>query len=211
MRGFRRLLAALAGLAALGAAAVWLLDGIGFRAAGLRITASDPVRPATAGAALALLYLVAARRGGLSEDVHWAARVPTPARLALAIALAATVVSFAFNSQTAGGSDSYGYVTHADAWRSGTLHRPVEPLAASAPWPRALDTFTPFAQHPSPDRQTIVPVTSPGLPLLMAAFGAVAGHCAQFWVIPLTGALFIWSTFLIGRRVASPAAGVAAA
>jgi 4-amino-4-deoxy-L-arabinose transferase-like glycosyltransferase len=84
------------------------------------------------------------------------------------------------------------------------------PLAASAPWPGALDTLTPLGFHPSYDDNTIVPVTSPGVPLLMAAFNLLAGHCAMFWVFPLTGALLVWTTFAIGRRVVSPAAGAAA-
>jgi hypothetical protein len=45
-----------------------------------------------------------------------------------------------------------------------------------------------------------VPVTGPGLPLLMAAFEVVAGHCAAFWVAPLSGGLLVWLTFVVGRH-----------
>jgi Dolichyl-phosphate-mannose-protein mannosyltransferase len=57
----------------------------------------------------------------------------------------------------------------------------------------------------------LVPVTAPGLPLMMAGAKAIAGHCAMFLVTPLTGALLVWMTFLIGRRIDSGALGLAAA
>jgi hypothetical protein len=44
----------------------------------------------------------------------------------------------------------------------------------------------------------------------MAAFQAALGHRAAFLVTPLAGALLIWVTFLLGRHVHSPAAGLAA-
>jgi hypothetical protein len=207
----RWLLAALAAAAALWAAVVQVTGGIAFAAAAGRLTSTDPVRPALAALVLTVLYLFAARRGGLRADAAWVSRTVTPARLAAALAAAAAVIALLTNARVAGASDSFGYVMHADAWVAGSLKRPPEPLAASAPWPRALETFTPFWHHPSPDRQSIVPVMSPGLPLLMALFRIVAGHCAMFWVVPLTAALLVWVTFAIGRRVVSPAVGLGAA
>ena len=45
----------------------------------------------------------------------------------------------------------------------------------------------------------------------MAAAKAIAGHCAMFLVTPLSGALLVWITFAIGRRLDSDALGLAAA
>jgi hypothetical protein len=45
----------------------------------------------------------------------------------------------------------------------------------------------------------------------MAAVKTVAGHCAMFLVTPLSGALLVWVTFAIGRRIDSAALGLAAA
>lgn len=206
----RRLLAAFAAAAFVWTLIVWLAGGVDLRLAGLPITSHDPVRPALVGLLLAILYGFTARQGGWRNDLEFVRRHSTPPRLALATTVVSTVVAFAFNAATAGGSDSYGYVTHAEAWQSGSFSTPV-PLAATAPWPRAIESFTPFAQHPSPDGHALLPVTSPGLPMLMALFGIVGGHCAMFWTVPLTSALFVWSTFLAGRRALSAGAGLGAA
>ena len=83
------------------------------------------------------------------------------------------------------------------------------PLADRAPWPRDLSVFAPFGYRPS-QGSGIVPVTAPGLSLIMAGFKAGAGHCAVFWVVPLSAGLLVWATFAIGRRLVTPAAGLAA-
>ena len=206
----RRWLAALAGAALAWSLFVWLAGGVDLRAAGLRLTSSDPFRPAILGGVLLLTYLAVAGLHGAREDVARAGGWMTPVRAALGVTVASTAVAFAFNSQTAGGADAYGYVTHADAWLAGSFTTAV-PLAATAPWPRALESFTPLAQHPAADRRGLLPVTSPGLPMMMAAFKRAAGHCAMFWVVPLTGALLVGATFVAGRRAHSDAAGLAAA
>jgi asparagine N-glycosylation enzyme membrane subunit Stt3 len=46
---------------------------------------------------------------------------------------------------------------------------------------------------------------------MMAAAKAVAGHCAMFWVVPITGALLVWMTFALGRRLRSATLGLAGA
>ena len=45
----------------------------------------------------------------------------------------------------------------------------------------------------------------------MAAFKWIGGHAASFLVVPLTGGLLVWSTFLIGRRLGSDRLGLAGA
>ena len=85
------------------------------------------------------------------------------------------------------------------------------PLASQVPWPNGLATFAPLGYRPVPNEQAIAPVTGPGLPLMMAAFKFVAGHSALFLVAPCSGALFLWATFLIGRRLGSDGVGLGGA
>jgi hypothetical protein len=113
-----------------------------------------------------------------------------------------------FGALVAGGSDSYGYVSQAILWRQG-LPIVRQSVVRSSPWPRAPDTWAPLGYRPSPKlRDAIVPVYAPGLPLLMALLQAIAGSCGVFLVVPLCGALTIWLTFVLGRRL-SDAPGIA--
>lgn len=210
VRVLRRILLTLAAGALIWAVGVWISGGVNWRAAGVRITSNDPLRPVVFALLAAVAYLLLARTSGAREDAAVIARRVSPKRLALALVAFSTGLGLTFNETTAGSSDAYSYVAHADAWLAGELEQQV-PIARAAPWPDALYTFNPLGFHPSRENNAIVPVTSPGLPMLMAAFKAALGHCAMFWVIPLTGGLLVWTTFLIGRRIASPGAGLGAA
>ena len=101
----------------------------------------------------------------------------------------------------AGGADSYGYVSQAGYWQRGSVVV-QEDVIRPSPWPGAPLTWSPLGYRPSPNRpDAIVPLYAPGLPLLMALFQLVAGFCGAFLVVPLCGALTIWLTYLLGRRV----------
>jgi hypothetical protein len=111
---------------------------------------------------------------------------------------------------SAGGADSYGYVSQAALWLSADLVI-EQPLARDAPWGNADWTFAPLGYRPGVDRGTIVPVYPAGLPLVMAAFQAVAGPRAVFLVVPLLAAASVVATAALAWRLFSPLAGVAAA
>ena len=130
----------------------------------------------------------------------------------IAAALAAIVIGtgLVWNTRVAAGADAYGYVSQADLWLRGDLHID-QSFGASVPWPLARWTFTPLGYRPEPDGYRIVPQYSPGLPLLMAAFKAIAGQCAIFWVVPICGGVLVGATYAIGRRLGRPIVGVAAA
>jgi hypothetical protein len=198
--------------------------------AGVRVSSRNPFRPFLISAVAVAAYGAVSGRTKLGEDAGWlrgagrrlaalgaegvrlaeAQRHPAP--LAALIAVGAVAVSLSFRESTAGGSDAFSYVTQADLWLSRTPRLRIEmPIAAAAPWPSALETFTPFGYRMTSDRQAVVPVTPPGLPLLMAAFARIAGHCAMSWVVPLTGGVLVWSTFLIGRRLGSDGVGLGGA
>ncbi len=201
----RTLAAALSIAAALCALAIWLLGGFTAGA----IAANDPLRPLIVSLASALAYLALTgferARGDFRQH---GARFITP--LAIVLALSPAVAGVARNTWTAGGADAYAYVSQADRWLQFRLKTAV-PIASFAPWPDPIWTFTPHGYRPSVDGASLVPVTAPGLPLMMAATKFIAGHCAMFWIPPLSGALLVWMTFAIGRRLGSPAIGLAAA
>jgi hypothetical protein len=132
-----------------------------------------------------------------------------PAAIAITAALALFVVAITWGTFAAGGSDSSCYLNQARLFRSGTTHI-EQPLVGRAPWPRADWTFTPAGHVPSAvGRDIIVPMCPPGLPLLMTVAGVVRG--GEFLVVPCAGALAVWLTFVLGRRLDSPRTGAAAA
>ena len=124
-------------------------------------------------------------------------------------ALATAAVGVVFGTFAAGGSDSSCYLIEARLLAHGTSHI-EQPLAQTAPWPDAAWTFVPAGHVPSQiSPSAIVPICPPGLPLAMAAARAV--HVSEFLVVPLLGALAVWLTFLIGRRLDGSLTGAAAA
>ena len=136
-------------------------------------------------------------------------RQSIPAAIAITVAVALFVVAIKWGTFAAGGSDSSCYLNQARLFRSGTTHI-EQPLISRAPWPRAEWTFTPAGHVPSAvGRDIIVPMCPPGLPLLMAVAGVVRG--GEFLVVPCAGALAVWLTFVLGRRLDSPRTGAAAA
>ena len=124
--------------------------------------------------------------------------------LALAAGILALAVLYAgvrWGALVAGGSDSYGYVSQAGYWQRGSVVV-QEDVIRPSPWPGAALTWSPLGYRPSPKKpDAIVPVYAPGLPLLMALGQLIAGYCGAFLVVPLCGALTIWLTWLLGRRV----------
>ena len=183
------------------ALAVWIVGGFTIAVAGITIQSHDPSRPLALAIIAAIVYF--------SIRGPWNARRLTRP-LAVLLAICPAVAGIARNSWTGGGADQYAYVSQADLWLNGDLTVPI-PLAATAPWPEALLTFTPHGFRPSLSSPALVPVTAPGLPLLMAAAKTVAGHCAMFLVTPLCGALLVWITFAIGCRLVSDVVGLAGA
>jgi Dolichyl-phosphate-mannose-protein mannosyltransferase len=122
---------------------------------------------------------------------------------AAALAFAVLVAGIRWGAMIAGGADSYGYVSQAGLWPQG-LPIVEQDLVRESPWPDAAETWAPLGYRPSPHRRgAMVPIYPPGLPLAMAAFQAIGGYCALFLVVPLCGALTVWLTFALGRRLFS--------
>jgi dolichyl-phosphate-mannose-protein mannosyltransferase len=150
-----------------------------------------------------------------------------PRTLGAAAALAAFMIGAHWGTFAAGGSDSSCYLNQARLFALGTTHI-EQPLISAAFWPNAEWTFTPAGHRPSTvNRNYIVPICPPGLPLAMAAAslptdiarrlltaGASAKaiqSSAELLVVPLCGALLAWCTFLLGRQLRDAWTGAIAA
>ena len=128
-------------------------------------------------------------------------RTRAAALFAAVLSIGVLYAGLHWGALVAGGADSYGYVSQAGLWRQGLpiVHQSV---VRPSPWPLAAQTWAPLGYRPSPKLgDAIVPMYAPGLPLLMALFQGVAGHCGAFIVVPLCGALTIWLTFMLGRQL----------
>ena len=133
----------------------------------------------------------------------------------LVVATIAAIVTFGLKRGlfVAAAADAYGYVSQADLWARGELviH---QPFAAQMTWRHATASLAPLGYRPhtaDPADKDIVPIYSPGLPMLMAVFKRVAGERAVFFVVPLLAGLAVWATYLMGARLAGPPVGAAAA
>ena len=128
-----------------------------------------------------------------------------------ALLLAVFAAGVHWGTFAAGGSDSYCYVHQAEGWATGHP-QVVEPLALEAPWPDAPLTFAPAGHIPSSTvRGAAVPMCPAGLSIAMAPFVRAGG---VFLVVPLFGALLVWSVYVLGarfsRRVGFASAALAA-
>src|SRR5690606_15475596 len=136
-----------------------------------------------------------------------------PAILALLLSAATFVVGLTYATTAASGADAYGYVSQADMWLEGRLTVDQTWMAA-AEWPMARWTLTPLGYRPSDlveQAWHIVPMYSPGLPLLMAGAKAIGGQELIFWVVPLSGAVLVPGPLGIGRRLIPAGGGLIAA
>lgn len=131
--------------------------------------------------------------------------------IAAAAAVAAALAGLIWGTHVAGGHDSYSYLSQAELFASGHVMH-VEPLAAAATWEKGPDAFVPVGHVPAFSRpDASVPMCSPGYPIAMAIVRLLGGRSAMFAVVPVLGALTVWLTFVLGRRIGGETSGAAAA
>ena len=206
-------------------ASIWAIvlaftGGFDLHLPGLSLTTHDPTKPIwvaiAAWIAFALVNGVERTMNGIGAAVgagrglarsDW--RVD-PRLLIAVLTIATFVVCARFRLVAVGGSDSYGYASEADTWLSGSLTL-KQAWVKDVPWEGALDTFTPLGWRRGPADDELAPKYAPGLPLLMTAATAVAGHCAIFFIGPFAAAMLVLGTYGLGRRLQAPRVGVAAA
>ena len=194
-----------------------LTGGFDLRPYGIPFRSRGPDRLVYAGilltAAYAYWYREHARRD-FTRIVAWTrplAGIEAHARTtAILIALVTGVLGVTHGVLVAGGADSYGYVSQADLWLTGSLEID-QPFARQMPWPDAEWTFAPLGYRPAMRPGAIVPVYAPGLPALMAVGKAILGGCGPFVVVPGLAALTIWLTYVLGAQLWSPLVGLGGA
>lgn len=126
-------------------------------------------------------------------------------------ALALTTIGVTKGTWAVGGSDSSCFALMADAFASGAL-QPSSRLAVEAPWPEAQRTSAPGGFIPSPVRADAAsPICAPGMSVLMAPLAALFGRDAIFWLVPIAGAVLVWSAFVLARHLSGGLAGATAA
>jgi hypothetical protein len=207
----RRVLLAVALLALLVAAAQVAAGGFRIDVAGLRFSNNSVVRPLLI-ALLAVAVLSArSNRAATVGDVHRLEAAldraaPWLAGIAAAAALATGVI---WGTRAAGGSDSYCYIGQAEEFAAGRAVL-VEPLAQTSGLPRADLVFAPVGFVPAAGGGA-VPMCAPGLSLVMAVALTTSGLTGLHLVVPLLGALAVWTAYLIGRRIHGPVTGACAA
>jgi hypothetical protein len=130
--------------------------------------------------------------------------------LAAAVIVAVVVLGVTKGAFVIGGSDSYGYVSQAHLWATGTL-RVEPPLAGQRPDGLSNAALTPLGYRLAPDEQSFVPTYAPGFPMLAAVFERVGGPGAVFYVMPLLAGVTVAATYLLGIAVAGRAVGLLAA
>lgn len=206
-----RALAALAAVAAAWTAIVALAGGVTLGAGAWQLASRDPFRPLLVTVAL---LVSAAALSGLVQfrslvGVAAGGRAGLPVRVAVLASAAVMVVSIAWNTRGAGGSDSSCYVLQAQALAQGRATLPP-PLAELPPGGTPL-VLAPTGFVPSPvPPYAAVPICAAGLAVAMVpAF--LAARDAVFFVVPLFAALAVWCTFLLGRAVDDAVAGACAA
>ncbi|MEO6223599.1 MAG: hypothetical protein ABIP90_10120 [Vicinamibacterales bacterium] len=192
------------------AAGVWLSDGFRTDILGLRIRATDPMRPFWIGTGVLAGRWLLRRKAGFDGERQVLRIVSHAPVVAGGLAVLLTCAAFTTNYGVGGGADSYGYVSQADLWLAGDLTVEQEWLR-DAPWPHAIQTATPLGYRPAPSGLAIVPVYAPGLPLLFAGAKMLFGQCGIVAVIALMAGLLAAVTYGIGHRVASAQVGAAAA
>jgi hypothetical protein len=206
----RRLSLAVAIAALVAACAIYASDGFDFTVVGLRLRANRIDRVIWLAAAGLAMYVYLGGRAGLAfarAVGRWIIRPPV-----LAVLLASLVFALgaAFGSRAAGGADSYGYLSQAQAWLTLEPATP-QPWMTEVPWPNGAASWIPLGYRLGVDGSSIVSIYAPGLPMLLAAAMAVGGACAAFLVVPLSGVIAVYATYALGRRLHSEPVGLAAA
>jgi hypothetical protein len=202
-------------LLAAAAALLWAVlvaatGGFALSLSGVRLSSRSATNPLL----LAVLGGVAAwalsERGRRGETLAQDLRIFGGPLFASAVAIVIVVTGLVQGALVAGGADSYGYVSQADAWAKGT-YRFDEPLIREFAGRVSRDALVPLGYQVVGEQGTVVPGYAPGLPMVMGLAQRLAGRGAVFYVVPLLGGIAILATYVIGFRVGGTAVGVSAA
>ncbi len=177
--------------------------------AGVRIGLHDWPRAAVA-AALVVGARMWHHRAILADSTG-----ETSATALARVALAATALTsagywIAYLTTTAGGADSYGYVSASQLILRGALIEPQD-IAAWLPVADPLAVASPVAYVPAAGGSGIAPIYPLGFPAMMALATLVAGSIGPYLVPPFCGAVCVVLAWRLGRLWHGPLAGWLAA
>jgi len=130
--------------------------------------------------------------------------------MATLLAVAAGAIGVGFGTYAASSSDASGYVSEAALLDRGTLVS-HEALALDVTLPTGGWAFAPLGYRPGPASGELVPTYPAGLPLLLAPIRRLGGELAAYLVVPALGTLAVLGAYVLGIRLHSRTAGVAAA
>jgi hypothetical protein len=176
-----------------------------------RLSSRGPWRPLVIAAVAVLGHLWLFGAAAFRRELERLGQVPAiVVRLAPIVPVLLTLwLGLRWGTWVAGAADPYGYVSQSDLWATGQLQID-QPWTAPFTWPFAQMSFAPLGYRPGPSPLSIVPTYASGVPILMAAATLVAGPKGPFVVVPLLGALAVYLTYRMGRRLAGPMVGVLA-
>lgn len=205
--GIRRAVLAIALLLLAWSLVVAATGGLDTKVLGIRVSSRDAARSFWGAIVLVVLYVAAGWRQAL-DDLRWS-RAHLDRAVPWVAAGALVVIGFVYATRTAAGADAYGYVSQADLWLNGqlTVH---QPLSEELALPGRGWAFAPLGYRPGLRPHTIVPIYSPGLPMLMALAKLALGACGPFVVVPLAAGLLVYAAYLLGAAAAGRHAGLAA-
>ena len=187
-----------AGVALAVALVGWLTDGAGIHLGPWTLPVREVWRPLVVALVALVLKVFAGRdpseRGAPSQVV---------AHVAFAFGVGTIVLLWAhYQVRYCGGADSFGYMSAAKAIATGTLVQP-QPIASLLPFAGAIDAATPFGWTPAPGADALVPFYPLGFPVVVAAFMAVGGTGAGFYVPLLAGIGVLVLTYRLSRSLSS--------
>jgi hypothetical protein len=138
-------------------------------------------------------------------------RTRTLVEVILVVVAFVSVLAFfrSYADDTAGGADSYGYVSEALRLSQGHFSRPEEVLSPFGLPENSAITY-PLGWVSRGSTETI-PTYPFGYPILMLVALRLAGFPAIFWVTPILGAATVVLTYLVGRSYLGYVGGLLAA
>ena len=189
-----------------------LTGGFSIQVAGIRVRSHSWVRPGLVALACVAVLALTVRDRLPSISLHLS-RVLESAGFATWLALSAMAWALSsgvgFGTFASGGADSYGYVGQARLLAHGHLTDTLPPSAGFT-WPDVEYTLIPLGFTAGRTPGVIAPKYPPGLPLLLAPLAAFSER-AIYLVVPVFGALLVWTTYRLGAALGDPPAGAMAA
>ena len=205
----RRSLVFLTCLALAWAVLVGVTDGFAFSRGRLHISARSARNPLFL-AVVALVATWALGPGGRRGRALLAAWQNAAGAVAGLVAVTLVAIGVVKGAHVAGGADSYGYVSQAHMWATGTLRG--APIGSDVLPPGiSSDALLPLGYVFTRDRAALAPVYAPGLPMQMALFESLGGRDAVFYVMPLLAGVAVWATYALGTCAGGRRVGVVAA